>query len=129
MRINVTSVMVEDQAKALAFYTDILGFVKKVDVPAGGARWLTVVSPDAPDGTELLLEPNSNPAVPAREWQKALHDAGIPATSFAVDDVAAEHQRLSALGVRFVTEPATYGGVTTAIFDDTCGNLIMVAAT
>ena len=129
MRINVTSVMVEDQAKALAFYTDILGFVKKVDVPAGGARWLTVVSPDAPDGTELLLEPNSNPAVPAREWQKALHDSGIPATSFAVDDVRAEHQRLTALGVRFLTEPATHDGVTTAIFDDTCGNLIMIVAT
>jgi catechol 2,3-dioxygenase-like lactoylglutathione lyase family enzyme len=129
MRINVTSVLVEDQQKALDFYTGILGFVKKVDIPAGGARWLTVVSPDAPDGTELLLEPNSNPAVPAREWHKALYDAGIPATSFAVDDVVAEHARLSALGVQFVTDPATHEGVTTAIFDDTCGNLIMIVAT
>ena len=126
MRIFVTSVMVEDQQKALDFYTGVLGFVKKQDVPAGGARWLTVVAPDAPDGPELLLEPNSNPAVPAREWQQALYNAGIPATSFAVDDVAAEHQRLSAMGVRFVTEPATYGSVTTAIFDDTCGNLIVI---
>jgi len=126
VRIFVTSVMVEDQQKALDFYTGVLGFVKKQDVPAGGARWLTVVAPDAPDGPELLLEPNSNPAVPAREWQQALYNAGIPATSFAVDDVAAEHQRLSAMGVRFVTEPATYGSVTTAIFDDTCGNLIVI---
>jgi catechol 2,3-dioxygenase-like lactoylglutathione lyase family enzyme len=118
--------MVEDQQKALDFYTGVLGFVKKQDVPAGGARWLTVVAPDAPDGPELLLEPNSNPAVPAREWQQALYNAGIPATSFAVDDVAAEHQRLSAMGVRFVTEPATYSSVTTAIFDDTCGNLIVI---
>ena len=129
MRINVTSVMVEDQQKALDFYTNVLGFVKKRDTPLGADRWLTVVSRDAPDGTELLLEPNSNPAVPAREWQQALYSAGIPATSFAVDDVAAEHQRLSALGVRFATEPSTYDGVTTAIFDDTCGNLIVIVAT
>jgi catechol 2,3-dioxygenase-like lactoylglutathione lyase family enzyme len=126
MRINVTSVFVDDQAKALAFYTDALGFVKKTDVPAGEARWLTVVSPETPDGVELLLEPNSHPA--AQAYQQALVADGIPATSFAVDDVQAEFDRLSAKGVRFVQPPTEMGPVTTAVLDDTCGNLIQIAA-
>jgi catechol 2,3-dioxygenase-like lactoylglutathione lyase family enzyme len=126
MRINVTSVFVDDQAKALAFYTDALGFVKKTDVPAGEARWLTVVSPEAPDGVELLLEPNSHPA--AQAYQQALVADGIPATSFAVDDVQAEFERLNAKGVQFVQPPTAMGPVTTAVLDDTCGNLIQIAA-
>jgi catechol 2,3-dioxygenase-like lactoylglutathione lyase family enzyme len=126
MRINVTSVFVDDQAKALAFYTDILGFVKKTDLPAGEARWLTVVSPEAPDGVELLLEPDEHPA--ARPFKEALVADGIPATSFAVDDVQAEFDRLSARGVTFVQPPTSMGPVTTAVFDDTCGNLIQIAA-
>ncbi|HUG16122.1 MAG TPA: VOC family protein [Thermomicrobiales bacterium] len=129
MRINLTSVLVDDQQKALEFYTDVLGFVVKHDIPLGEARWLTVVSPEQPDGAELLLEPNGNPAVPAKEWQKALYDAGIPATMFAVDDARAEHERLSALGVRFTGEPVDAGDVTFATFDDTCGNLIRIAST
>lgn len=128
MRITVTSVMVEDQAKALAFYTDVLGFVKKNDIPVGGEfRWLTVISPEGHDDVELLLEPNANPAVPAREYQKALHDAGIPATMFSVDDVHAEYERLQQRGVTFSAPPVPAGGVTMAIFDDTCGNLIAIA--
>jgi len=126
MRINVTSVFVDDQAKALAFYTDTLGFVKKTDVPAGDARWLTVVSPEAPDGVELLLEPNGHPA--AQAYQQALVADGIPCTSFAVDDVAAETDRLQANGVVFVQPPTEMGPVTTAVFDDTCGNLIQIAS-
>jgi catechol 2,3-dioxygenase-like lactoylglutathione lyase family enzyme len=126
MRINVTSVFVDDQAKALAFYTDTLGFVTKTDVPAGEHRWLTVVSPEAPDGVELLLEPNQHPA--AQAYQQALVADGIPATSFAVDDVHAEFDRLSAAGVTFVQPPTAMGPVTTAVFDDTCGNLIQIAA-
>lgn len=126
MRITVMSVLVEDQAKALAFYTDVLGFEKKVDVPAGGARWLTVVSPDAPNGVELLLEPNSNPAVPAREYQQSLHDAGIPAAMFEVDDVQTEYERLQQRGVSFTSPPTPAGGVTMAVLDDTCGNLIAI---
>jgi catechol 2,3-dioxygenase-like lactoylglutathione lyase family enzyme len=125
MRINVTSVFVDDQAKALAFYTDKLGFLKKTDVPAGEARWLTVVSPEAPDGVELLLEPNAHPA--AQAYQQALVADGIPATSFAVDDVQAEFDRLSAAGVTFVQPPTAMGPVTTAVLDDTCGNLIQIA--
>ena len=128
MRINISSIMVEDQEHALKFYTDVLGFVLKYDIPAGGARWITVVSPEQPDGTELALEPNSNPAVPAREWQKALYDAGIPATSFAVDDVFAEYERLTAQGVRFTGEPVDTGEFKMATFDDTCGNLIMITS-
>jgi catechol 2,3-dioxygenase-like lactoylglutathione lyase family enzyme len=126
MRINVTSVFVDDQAKALAFYTDILGFVKKTDVPAGEHRWLTVVSPEAPDGVELLLEPDEHPA--ARPFKEALVADGMPATSFAVDDVQAEFDRLTAKGVTFVQPPTPMGPVTTAVFDDTCGNLIQIAA-
>ena len=126
MRINVTSVLVDDQAKALAFYTDMLGFVKKADIPAGGARWLTVVSPEAPDGVELLLEPDGHPA--ARPFKEALVADGIPYTSFGVDDVQAEFDRLSGLGVTFTQPPTEMGPVTTAVFDDTCGNLIQIAA-
>lgn len=125
MRINLTSVFVDDQDKALRFYTEVLGFVKKTEVPVGEARWLTVVSPDAPDGTELLLEPDEHPA--AKSFKEALVADGIPFTSFAVDDVAAEFARLSQLGVQFTQEPAEMGPVTTAVFDDTCGNLIQIA--
>jgi len=127
MRIYVTSVFVPDQARALAFYTDVLGFVKKNDIPLGGpARWLTVVSPEEPDGTELLLEPDSHPAV--GPYKTALVADGIPAASFAVDDVAAEFDRLTAKGVIFTQPPASMGPVTTAVFDDTCGNLIQLVA-
>lgn len=125
MRITVTSVLVDDQEKALRFYTGTLGFVKKTDVPAGGARWLTVVSPDQPEGTELLLEPDGHPA--AKPFKAALVEDGIPYTSFAVDDVRAEYECLRALGVRFTQEPVEMGPVTTAVFDDTCGNLIQIA--
>jgi catechol 2,3-dioxygenase-like lactoylglutathione lyase family enzyme len=125
MKINITSVLVDNQDKALRFYTDILGFVKKTDVPVGDAKWLTVVSPDEPDGVELLLEPDSHPA--ARPFKEALVADGIPFTSFAVDDVQAEADRLKGLGVVFVQEPAEMGPVTTAVFDDTCGNLIQIA--
>ncbi|MFG2288404.1 VOC family protein [Streptomyces sp. NPDC048595] len=125
MRIHVTSVFVDDQAKALRFYTDVLGFVKKHDIPLGGeARWLTVVSPEAPDGTELLLEPSGHPAVPP--YKSALVQDGIPAASFAVDDVQAEFDRLRGLGVRFTQEPLAMGTVKTAVLDDTCGNLIQL---
>ena len=124
MRITVASVLVDDQDKALKFYTDVLGFVKKTEIPLGDARWLTVVSPDAPDGTELLLEPDSHPA--AGPFKRALVDDGIPFTSFGVDDVHKEYERLRALGVRFTQPPTEMGPVTTAVFDDTCGNLIQI---
>jgi catechol 2,3-dioxygenase-like lactoylglutathione lyase family enzyme len=126
MKITLTSVLVDDQAKALAFYTDLLGFVKKEDVPLGEHRWLTVVSPESPAGPELLLEPSDHPAV--RPFKDALVADGIPFTSFAVDDVRAEFERLSAAGVRFTQEPTEMGPVTTAVLDDTCGNLIQIAA-
>ncbi|MFF8775519.1 VOC family protein [Kitasatospora sp. NPDC015120] len=125
MRINLTSVFVDDQEKALRFYTGVLGFVLKHDVPLGGPRWLTVVSPEQPDGTELLLEPDSHPAV--GPYKKALAGDGIPAASFAVDDVHAEFERLRALGVHFTQEPTEMGPVTTAVLDDTCGNLVQLA--
>jgi catechol 2,3-dioxygenase-like lactoylglutathione lyase family enzyme len=125
MRINLTSVLVDDQDKALRFYTDVLGFAKKADLPLGEYRWLTVVSPDDPDGTELLLEPDRHPA--AKAFKEALIGDGIPYTSFAVDDVAAEAARLEQLGVRFTQGPVEMGPVTTAVFDDTCGNLIQIA--
>ena len=124
MRIYVTSVLVDDQRKALDFYTNVLGFVKKRDIPLGSASWLTVVSPDQPDGTELLLEPSGHPA--AGPFKEALVEDGIPATSFAVDDVQAEFDRLRSKGVRFTQEPTEMGGVTMAVFDDTCGNLIQI---
>jgi catechol 2,3-dioxygenase-like lactoylglutathione lyase family enzyme len=126
MKITLTSVLVDDQAKALAFYTDVLGFRVKQDVPLGEHRWLTVVSPEAPEGVELLLEPDEHPA--ARPFKAALVEDGIPFTSFAVDDVAREYERLQGLGVRFTQPPTEMGPVTTAVLDDTCGNLIQIAA-
>lgn len=126
MRINLTSVLVDDQAKALRFYTEVLGFAKKTEIPLGEHSWLTVVSPEDPDGTELVLEPDEHPAV--RPFKSALVEDGIPFTSFAVDDVAAEYERLVARGVRFTQAPTDMGPVTTAVFDDTCGNLIQIAA-
>jgi catechol 2,3-dioxygenase-like lactoylglutathione lyase family enzyme len=125
MRINLTSVLVDDQDKALRFYTDILGFAKKTEIPLGHHRWLTVVSPDDPNGTELVLEPDEHPA--AKPFKAALVGDGIPFTSFAVDDVQDEFERLSRLGVRFTQDPAQMGPVTTAVFEDTCGNLIQIA--
>jgi catechol 2,3-dioxygenase-like lactoylglutathione lyase family enzyme len=125
MRINLTSVLVDDQDKALRFYTEVLGFEKKTEVPLGEHRWLTVVAPDDPDGVELVLEPDSHPAV--RPFKSALVDDGIPFTSFAVDDVEREFERLSAAGVRFTQPPTEMGPVTTAVLDDTCGNLIQIA--
>jgi catechol 2,3-dioxygenase-like lactoylglutathione lyase family enzyme len=124
MRIHLTSVLVDDQAKALRFYTEALGFRPKEDVPMGEHRWLTVVSPDDPDGTQLLLEPDAHPA--AKVFKDALVSDGIPATSFAVDDVNAEFARLAGLGVRFTQEPVDMGPVVTAVLDDTCGNLIQI---
>ncbi|GHJ26527.1 MULTISPECIES: VOC family protein [Streptomyces] len=124
MRIHLSSVFVDDQDKALRFYTEVLGFVKKTEVPLGEDRWLTVVSPEDPDGTELLLEPDGHPAV--RPYKAALAEDGIPATSFAVDDVHTEFARLRGLGVRFTQEPLEMGPVTTAVLDDTCGNLIQI---
>ena len=124
MRIYVTSVLVDDQRKALDFYTNTLGFQKKRDIPLGDASWLTVVSPEQPDGTELLLEPSGHPA--AKPFKDALVEDGIPATSFAVDDVQAEFDRLRSKGVLFTQEPTEMGNVTTAVFDDTCGNLIQI---
>ncbi len=125
IRISVTSVFVDDQAKALAFYTEKLGFTKKTDVPAGEYRWLTVVSPADPDGVELLLEPDGHPA--AGPFKEALVADGIPFTQFAVDDVYAEVERLKGLGVEFTQDATDYGPVVTAVFDDTCGNLIQIA--
>ena len=124
MRINLASVLVDDQEKALRFYTEILGFQEKANVPLGEHRWITVVSPEDPDGTELVLEPDEHPA--AKPFKKALVADGIPFTAFAVDDVRAEHERLRGLGVRFTQEPADMGPVTTAVLDDTCGNLIKI---
>ena len=121
----VSSVFVDDQDNALAFYTAKLGFVKKEDIPLGAARWLTVVAPDAPDGTELLLEPDSHPAV--GPFKRALMQDGIPFASFAVDDIHAEYERLRSAGVQFTQPPVEMGPVTTAVLDDTCGNLIQLA--
>ena len=127
MRINLASVLVDDQEQALRFYTDVLGFVTKHDIPMGEARWLTVVSPEDPDGTELVLEPSSHPAV--KPFKAALVADGIPFTSFAVDDVEAEYERLRNLGVVFTRVPTAMGTVTTAVLDDTCGNLIQIHQT
>ncbi|RIV39233.1 VOC family protein [Micromonospora radicis] len=126
MRIGHMSIFVDDQRKALAFYTDVLGFIKKTEVPLGEHSWLTVVSPDDPDGVELVLEPDQHPAAGA--FKKALVADGIPVTMFGVPDVAAECERLKGLGVTFTQEPLTMGGMTTAVFDDTCGNLIQIVA-
>lgn len=127
MRIVVASVLVDDQDKALAFYTDVLGFVKKMDVPMGEARWLTVVSKADPEGVELVLEPDWHPAV--KPFKQALVEDGIPFTSFAVDDVKSEYERLTKAGVQFTQPPVDMGPVTTAVLDDTCGNLIQIAQT
>lgn len=124
MKIKLTSVFVDDQAKALTFYTEVLGFVKKTDIPLGEFRWLTVVSPQEPDGTELLLEPNDNPA--AKTYQEAIFKQGIAATGFAVDDVQNEYERMKTLGVVFTMEPTKLDGPTVALFNDTCGNLIQL---
>jgi catechol 2,3-dioxygenase-like lactoylglutathione lyase family enzyme len=125
MRINMTSVLVDDQDKALRFYTQVLGFKQKNDIPMGEHRWITVVSPEDPDGTELVLEPDGHPAV--KPFKAALVADGIPFTFFAVDDVRAEFDRLRGLGVRFTQDPTEMGPVTTAVLDDTCGNLIQIA--
>lgn len=126
MRIALTSVSIDDYDKALTFYTDILGFQKKHDIPLGGdVRWITVVSPQEPNGTELLLEPNAEyPAMKA--LKESLVKDGIPFTAFQVDDVQAEYERLTGLGVEFTMEPTDAGTTTVAIFDDTCGNLIQI---
>src|SRR6185503_6818914 len=126
MRIYITSVFVDDQQKALDFYTNVLGFQKKKDIPMGESRWLTLVSPESPDGPELLLEPSQHPAVPP--FKSALVDDGIPFSSFAVPDVAAEHARLTSAGVRFTMPPQQMGPVVMAVFDDTCGNLIQIVS-
>lgn len=124
MKIIVTSLFVQDQDKAVEFYTKTLGFVKKHDVPVGEFRWITLVSPDDQDGTELLLEPNQNPV--AKEYQDKLFAQGIPATMFGVADVREEYDRLMKDGVKFTIAPTVMGEVTLAVFDDTCGNLIQI---
>lgn len=124
MRVNLSSVPVDDQDKALRFYTEKLGFRVKHDIPMGKHRWITVVSPEDPDGVELALEPDEHPAV--RPFKSALVADGIPYTSFEVDDIAAEHSKLEALGVEFTKPPTAMGPVTAAILNDTCGNLIMI---
>jgi predicted enzyme related to lactoylglutathione lyase len=124
MRIKLASVYVEDQEKALKFYTQILGFVKKADVKAGNYRWLTVVSPEEQDGTQLVLEPNNNPA--AKAYQEAIFNQGVRATTFFVDDIQKEYEKLKKLGVKFTMQPTKVTGSTIALLDDTCGNLIQI---
>lgn len=124
MKIQLSSVLVNDQAKALKFYTQVLGFVQKRDIPLGEARWLTVVSPEGPDNIELLLEPISNPA--AKTYQKAIFEQGIPLTAFGVADIQEEYARLKKLSVEFTMEPTDMGMTTAAVFNDTCGNLIQI---
>ena len=126
MKIKLTSVFVDDQDKALSFYTKVLGFEKKTEVPLGEHRWLTVVSPEDPEGPELVLEPDDHPAV--GPFKQALAEDGIPFTSFAVSDARAESDRLKSAGVRFTQAPFESGPVTLAVFDDTCGNLIQIAS-
>ncbi len=128
LTISLTSILVDDQAKAHAFYTDVLGFVTKLDFPVGEDRWLTVVSADDPDGVQLLLEPNNNPALNglAQTYQRTLQENGIAAAAFAVTDIHQEFERLKQHGVRFTQEPTEMGPVTAAVFDDTCGNLIQI---
>jgi catechol 2,3-dioxygenase-like lactoylglutathione lyase family enzyme len=125
MKIVLTSVLVDDQEKALRFYTEVLRFQKKADIPMGQFRWLTLVSPSDADGVELVLEPDQHPA--AGPFKKALVEDGIPFTSFGVDDVQTEYDRLRNVGVHFTQPPVAMGPVTTAVFDDTCGNLIQIA--
>ncbi|MFZ0532876.1 MAG: VOC family protein [Anaerolineales bacterium] len=122
MRINLSSVMVDDQDKALKFYTEVLGFVKKTDMPIGEYRWLTVTSPDGPDGVELVLEPMG--FAPARDYQKTLYNAGIPLTAFLSNDIQGEYKKLKRRGVIFRSEPQVMGSITSVLFEDTCGNLI-----
>jgi predicted enzyme related to lactoylglutathione lyase len=124
MKIKLNSVIVEDQDRALKFYTEVLGFVKKMEIPLGEFKWLTVVSPEEPDGTELVLEPNNNSA--AKIFQSAIFKQGIPLTAFAVEDIQKEHERMKKLGVMFTVEPTKAGPTTVAVFDDTCGNLIQL---
>ncbi|EPG65259.1 VOC family protein [Leptospira wolffii] len=125
MRIRITNVLVEDQDKALRFYTEVLGFVKKTEIPLGEHKWLTVVSPEEQDGVELLLEPMG--FTPARVFQKALFESGIPYTSFNVENVDREYEKLSKLGVQFSMQPTQMGPAKIAVFDDTCGNNIQIA--
>jgi catechol 2,3-dioxygenase-like lactoylglutathione lyase family enzyme len=126
MKIQLTSVSIDDYDKAIRFYTEIMGFVKKQDIPLGeGVRWITVVSPDEPNGTELLLEPNASyPAMKA--LKESLFKDGIPFTAFQVGNVQEEYERMQSLGVGFTMEPTNMGMTTAAIFDDTCGNLIQI---
>ena len=124
MKVKLTSVMVDDQEKALKFYTGVLGFIKKTDVPLGEHKWLTVVSKEEPDGVEVLLEPMA--FAPAKVYQRALKDAGIPLTQFYVDDIQREYERLEKLGVKFSLKPRAMGPVTITVFDDTCGNNIQL---
>jgi predicted enzyme related to lactoylglutathione lyase len=126
MKIKIMTIHVDDQAKALRFYTELLGFTKKADFSNGGYRWLTVASPEAPDGAELQLEANTDPA--ARTYQQARFQKGQPAAIFFVDDVQSEYDRLERLGVKFTKAPGKVTGSTIAILDDTCGNLIQLAA-
>lgn len=126
MRIRLTSIFVDDQRTALAFYTDVLGFTKRHDIPLGDDAWLTVVSPEDPDGPELLLEPAGHPAV--KPYRDALVEDGIPLVQFAVDDVAAEYERLTARGVTFTQPPTDIGNAVVAVLDDTCGNLVQILA-
>lgn len=125
MKIILTSVLVDDQDKALRFYTEVLGFKQRMDIPMGDHRWLTLVSESDPDGVQLVLEPDAHPA--AKPFKAALLADGIPYASFGVDDVWREHERLLSLGVRFTQPPVAMGPVTTAVFADTCGNLIQIA--
>jgi len=124
MKIRLTSVLVDDQDKALKFYTEILGFVKKREIPMGEYRWLTIVSKEEPDGVEVVLEPMG--FAPAKVYQRALHDAGIPLTAFNVDNIQSEYERLEKLGVKFSMGPTQMGPATLAVFDDTCGNNIQL---
>ncbi|MBG9775956.1 VOC family protein [Brevibacillus laterosporus] len=124
MKIKLTSIFVDDQNKALTFYTDVLGFVKKRELPAGDFKWLTVVSPEGPDDIELLLEPLGHPA--AKTFQKEMFEAGIPVTAFAVEDIHKEYERMIGLGVVFKTKPIDMNETSIAVFNDTCGNLIQL---
>jgi catechol 2,3-dioxygenase-like lactoylglutathione lyase family enzyme len=124
MKIKLNSIFVDDQDKALKFYTEVLGFVKKTDIPVGDAKWLTVVSPEGPDDVELVLEPNGNPA--AKTYQQAIFRQGIPCTAFAVDDIEKEYERLKKQDVAFSVQPTKAGPVSIAVFNDTCGNLIQL---
>jgi catechol 2,3-dioxygenase-like lactoylglutathione lyase family enzyme len=124
MRIKLTSIMVEDQTKALQFYTDVLGFQKKHDIPVGEYRWITVVSPEGPDDLELALEPNANPA--GKKFQESMFSQGIPLAAFEVSNIASDFDRLKKKGVAFTREPTSAGPVTIAVFADSCGNLIQI---